>query len=108
MFKYKDYLIDAIILVVLALGLTFVSFLFVQPNIEFGILMRFIKAPVVILLNFLPIFSVLAILYCITKRFWTAFLIQTVLVIAMGITNVTKIYYRQEVFKVIDLSLIHI
>lgn len=105
MFKYKDYLIDAIILVVLALGLTFVSFLFVQPNIEFGILMRFIKAPVVILLNFLPIFSVLAILYCITKRFWTAFLIQTVLVIAMGITNVTKIYYRQEVFKVIDFTL---
>lgn len=103
---YKDYIIDIVLLFILALGLTLVSFIFVQPIMTFEVLFRFLKAPLVILLNFLPIFSVLLILYFITRRVWSAFLIGIILVIAMGITNVSKIFYRQEVFKVVDFNLI--
>lgn len=104
--RYKDYILDIILLLILAAGLTVVSFIFVQPNMNFEVLFRFLKAPLVLVLNFLPIFSVMLILYFITRRVWSAFLIGIVLVIAMGITNVSKIFYRQEVFKVVDFNLI--
>lgn len=104
--KYRDYIIDIIILLILAIGLTLVSFIFVQPNVSFELLFRFLKAPLVVVLNFLPIFAILLILYFMTGRVWSAFLIGIIAIIAMGITNVSKIFYRQEVFKVVDFTLI--
>ena len=58
-----------------------------------------------LLLNFLPILLIILILLFATKRLWISFSLTSVLVFIIGIINKTKLYYRDDVFKIEDITL---
>lgn len=57
-------------------------------------------------LNFIPIFILILFFLALTKRLWVSFGISSFFVFAIGITNKTKLAYRDDVFKFEDLTLI--
>lgn len=105
--KLKNLILDLILLTILAFALTLISFLFVEPDMDRELFIKFINNKAVFKYNFLPILALLYLLYFFVGRFWFSFLIGSSAVILMGVTNVSKIFYREETFNMLDMTLIY-
>ena len=60
----------------------------------------------VIILNVVPIFSFLLIFYLLTKRLWTSYGINFIIISILGLINQNKLIYRDDVLKLEDFSLV--
>lgn len=105
--KFKNLILDLFLLTILAIGLTLVSFLFVEPDMDRELFMKFISNKAIFKYNFLPILALLYLLYFLVGRFWFSFLIGSSVIVLMGVTNVSKIFYREETFNMLDMTLIY-
>ena len=62
--------------------------------------------PLLILFNFIPIFLVMLLFYCIFLRIWVSFLLTDIILCVMLFVNHYKVMFRSESFKFIDVALL--
>lgn len=61
--------------------------------------------PLLILFNFIPVFLIMLLFYCIFSKIWVSFLITDIILSVMLFVNHYKVLYRSEPFKFIDIAL---
>lgn len=99
-------LIFCLIPILLSILLVLISFQFTSIYIDKQMILNFLHEPKLIALNALPILLLLCILLLITKRLWLSFGFTSFLLIMLGISNKTKLFYRDDVLKFEDILLI--
>lgn len=101
----KNTILSILIILILSLFLTVFSFYFVDLDMDLFFVAPYIENINILALNFLPIFVFMILVFSLTKKLSISFLLSSLLTVAMGITNLTKIFYRDEPFKFQDLIL---
>lgn len=111
--SYKDNKINLVlkklcrylIPIILSILLLLISFTFTTVYLDTIMIGNYLNDTKLLLLNFLPILLIILILLFATKRLWISFSLTSVLVFIIGIINKTKLYYRDDVFKIEDITL---
>ena len=99
--KLFRYLIPIILSILLLL----ISFTFTTAYLDTIMLGNYLNDTKLLLLNLLPILLIILILLFATKRLWISFSLTSVLAFIIEIINKTKLYYRDDVFKIEDITL---
>ncbi len=86
--------------------LLLISFTFTTVYLDTQMITSYLHSGLLLFLNYLPILICLVIILLLTKKVWVSFSVTSLLIIIMGIVNKTKLYYRDDVFKFEDLTLI--
>ena len=104
--KILKIIFIAIAILLLASLLLLISFTFTTVYLDKVMLERYLNDKTLLWLNILPIILGILLLFFLTKRLWLSFSITSLIIFIIGIVNKTKLYYRDDVFKFEDLSLI--
>lgn len=86
--------------------LTLISFSFATGYLDLELIKSYFRSSQLLILNFLPIFMVMALAYGLTNRLGLSFLLTSGLVVVGGLANRAKIIYRDDPLVMADLSLI--
>lgn len=106
MWEYrKNTIASVLIILILSLFLTVFSFYFVELDMDSIFVLPYVENINLLILNFLPIFVFMILTFSLTKKLSISFSLSAIILTAMGITNITKIFYRDEPFKFQDLIL---
>ena len=90
--------------IVLSILLLLISFTFTTVYLDTSMINNYLNEPKLLMLNLFPILLVILIFLFLTKRLWLSFGIASFFVFLIGIINKTKLYYRDDVFKIEDIS----
>lgn len=104
--KFKNLTTSFLLILILSFLLAGVSFFFVDVDYNFNDIKPFLENTKLFVLNFLPILITMLVLFSVTGKLSASFLITTVAVFAIGITNTTKLVYRDEPFRFADIFLV--
>lgn len=99
----KTVLQTALALFLASFGLLLICLLIGTYDFYPSRLFAYFKAPLILLMNWLPIVLLLTILYFATNRVWIASLITSVFFLALSIINYFKVALRGEPLVVDDL-----
>ena len=91
--------------IILSLLLLLISFTFTTVYLDTVMISNYLSDIKLLILNLFPILLIILILLFATKRLWLSFSLTSALVFIIGIINKTKLYYRDDVFKVEDITL---
>lgn len=105
--KRKKYLknIQLITILLLSLILTCISFCYTNHIVDLDMIKSYFEIRL-FTMNFLIIFLFMILLFVLFKRVHVAFLINSFLIMCLGIANQTKILYRDDIVKFEDLFLL--
>ena len=103
--KRNKLLVNLVIILILSIILTCISFCFSFANLDLRIYITYFE-PKLFFINFLPIFLIILLLTFILRRVNVSFLITSVFIMLLGISNQTKALYRDDVVKFEDLTLL--
>ena len=78
----------------LAIGMFDISFFF-----------GYFRRPILFLLNYIPVFLFLTVLYCVFNRQWLAYLVASAFVLGASAGNFYKLKFRSEPFTFADVAL---
>lgn len=104
--KILNILIKYLIPVFLAFILLLITFEFTTVYLDTTMISNYLHEPQLLLLNIFPILLLLYFLLFLTKRLWISFSITSIIIFLMGIANKTKLYYRDDVMKFEDITLL--
>lgn len=96
---------NSLIIILISLLLTIISFCYTNKSLDITIYKSYFELKLFIL-NFTPILLMVILLSIITKRVHISFLINSVLILILGIANQTKVLYRDDVVKFEDILLL--
>ena len=71
---------------------------------DWGTFFGYFRHPLIFLLNWIPIFLLQLLLYCLVSRQWFAYLLSAVLILVPSVGNFFKIKFRDEPFTFRDMS----
>lgn len=103
--KRNKLLVNLVIILILSIILTCISFCFTFANLDLRIYITYFE-PKLFFINFLPVFLIILLLTFILRRVNVSFLITSVFIMLLGISNQTKALYRDDVVKFEDLTLL--
>lgn len=103
--KLNIKLLKLLVLIIISLFLTCLSFCYTNKLLDIEMYLSYFE-PKLFLLNFIPIFLLITLIYFITKRMHISFLFNSILILLLGVTNQTKILYRDDVVKFSDIMLL--
>lgn len=112
--QYKETKIDKffslikipLLMLILCFMLLLISFTFTTVYLDVNFIKSYLSSPLLLLLNLIPILIVLILGLIIFKRLWLSFGFTSILVFILGIVNKTKLYYRDDVLKFEDVTLL--
>lgn len=96
---------NSLIIILISLLLTIISFCYTNKSLDITIYKSYFELKLFIL-NFTPILLMVILLSIITKRVHISFLINSVLILILGIANQTKVLYRDDAVKFEDILLL--
>ncbi len=99
---HRNICLNTIVLLLLALFITLVSFFYTHSVFQFNYLKLYLE-PKLFFMNFIPIFFLLVIFYFLTSKVSISFLTTSFSILLLGIANQTKLVYRDDVAKFEDL-----
>lgn len=102
--KRKAY--DISLLVILSFVLTLASFLFIDQVVDFSIPFKLLKSPLILLMNFIPIFILMVLMYFVFASVGGAFISVGAIIFIMGIANQNKLFYRDDNLRITDIVLL--
>lgn len=97
--------INSLLIVLISLLLTVISFCYTNKSLDITMYKSYFEFKL-FMLNFLPILLMVILFSIITKRIHISFLINSVLILILGIANQTKVLYRDDVVKFEDILLL--
>lgn len=104
--RYIEGVISLLIIIVLSFLVMTLTFVFSSATWNLPLFHSYFNSGLLLIMNFIPIFLVMLILYFITNRLWISFSITSLLFVIMSIVNKFKLYFRDEPFWFIDIKLI--
>lgn len=102
----KNLFLDILILLIISLIGVFISFIFTIPNIDKNLMYLYLQNKEIVFLNLIPILLLNFTLYFISGKLWLSTFISSIILLAMGVINISKLNYRYENIRFADLSLI--
>lgn len=112
LFRFKNKKIQGIftfiILVLLSFLITCITLMFSTAtwDLSMPLFRSYFKSPLLLLMNFIPIFLLMAVFYLALNRMWLSFLISSLLFVIMSFVNKSKLTFRDDPFSFIDIKLI--
>lgn len=103
--KTNQIFINLIYIVVISILLTCMSFFYTFPKLNIDVLTSYFS-PKLFILNFLPVLFFMTLLLLIFKKVHISAIISSFLILGFGIANQTKLLYRDDIVKFIDLTLL--
>jgi len=100
----KSYLVNILVVILLSLVTSVIGVL-LSDVVDIGNVRRYINAPLLFLLNMLPLTILMLLLYHISSRHWVAFGVGGGLYIIMHIINRFMMELREEPFTPADIVL---
>ncbi len=100
----KNPLVSILILVILSIMLSCMGFL-ISSVFSIDVLVRFIKSPMIFLMNTLPLVILMLFIYFLTSRIWTSYFISGIFFLIIQYVNRFKIQLRHEPFVPADILL---
>lgn len=97
--------INSLLIVLISLLLTVISFCYTNKSLDITMYKSYFEFKL-FMLNFMPILLMVILFSIITKRIHISFLINSVLILILGIANQTKVLYRDDVVKFEDILLL--
>ncbi len=105
--KRNEFFYHTLLLIIsLSLLITFIVLYYSPTEINPEIYAGFLKSPLVILMNFLPIFFFFFIIFLLFNEMWLAFLLSSSFFIGLSLINKYKMMYRDEALYMKDISLV--
>lgn len=98
-------LLNHIYVVIISFLLTCMSFFYTFPTLNLRILISYFS-PKLFILNFLPVLFLVTLLFYLFKRLHISLFITSFLILGLGIANQTKLLYRDDIVKFVDLTLL--
>ncbi len=110
LFRFKNKYLEKAFVMVIIVALSFlvmtITFVFSSATWNMNLFISYFKSELLLLMNFIPIFIFMAVLYLIFNRMWLSFLLTSFFFVLMSMANKFKLYYRDEPFWFIDIRLI--
>ena len=104
--KVNDNIKNLVLVFFLSILLTIISFFYTRSLFEFDDFFKSYFSPLLFLLNFLPIFLLMLSLSIVFKRTHISLIINSILILVLGISNQTKLLYRDDIVKFEDISIV--
>ena len=111
-FKFKNKKLEGLFVLFIIISLSFVitsitlMFSTATWNLEMPLFRSYFKSPLLLFMNFLPIFLLMIILYLALNKLWLSFLISSSLFVIMSFVNKFKLTFRDDPFSFIDVKLV--
>ncbi len=106
--KEKTSLVKPLLLMVLLGGVLLVISLTLSTGIFNSEIFRsYFKSPKLLMLNFIPIFIFMLVLYLVSNRLSLSFVLTSIVIIVGGVGNRAKIMYRDDPLVMMDLKLLN-
>ncbi len=102
----KNRIFNTTLLILVALLCTISSMYIGTLNYSEGIFISSFKEPLILLINFIPVFLLLVFILLLTKSFSFSTIFTFVLVNSLAFINYLKVLYRMEPLKYSDKSLV--
>ena len=104
----SETLLSLLLIFIFSLILTCASFLYTTSELNINSLKMILSyfEPHLFILNFLPIFVLMLLIYFLTKKVHVSWLCTSLLIFIWGVANQTKVFYRDDVIKFEDLMLL--
>lgn len=102
----KEKALFLFLIISLALFITFINFAFSLPVTEWKNIISYFSQADVLLLNFLPIFLLLFLLYFVFGKIAASFFISSITITVLSFINKVKLGFREEPFWFNDIKLI--
>lgn len=103
--KLNMKIIKLLVLIFISFFLTCLSFCYTNKSLDMAMYFSYFE-PRLFLLNFIPIFLFVTLLYFVTKRVHVSFLLNSILILVFGVANQTKLLYRDDVIEFSDIMLL--
>lgn len=95
-----------LIMIILSVLIMVVTFAFSSAMLNVPLFKSYFQGPMLMLMNFIPIFLFMAFTYLISNRLWVGFSLTSLLFVTMGIVNKFKLTYRDDPFTFMDIKLV--
>ncbi|NMB97222.1 MAG: sulfatase-like hydrolase/transferase [Clostridiaceae bacterium] len=108
-FHLKDFfkgLLILISLIVFSFLIETVTFSFSSAPLNIALFKSYFRGPLLLLMNFIPIFIMMSFIYLISNRIWVGFSVTCLIFFAMSLVNKFKLMYRDDPFVFADLRLV--
>lgn len=92
-------------IIILSLIITTITFLFSRSVSDLRYLSIYCREGLLVLMNFIPVFILMAFVYLISNRLWISFIVNSFVFVTMSLVNKFKLTYRDDPFTFIDLKL---
>ncbi len=110
LFRFKNKYLEKAFVMIIISALSFllmtITFIFSSAMWNMDLFISYFKSELLLLMNFIPIFIFMVVLYLIVNRLWISFLFSSFFFLLMSIANKFKLYYRDEPFWFMDIKLI--
>lgn len=104
--KVKKIFKRILLLIILSIFITLINFYFSTVKLNLIFFKNYITSLNTLILNFLPIFLIILIIYEFSDKIWFANLFTSMIIFLMGLGNKHKLMYRDEPFTFIDIKLL--
>ncbi len=104
--QLKKLLWNLLLLAGLALVITIFTFIFATIHIRYDLLAAILQDPVLVFMNWFPIFLLMVFCYGISGRSASAFFITAFIIFVVAMINYFKLLFRDEPFQISDIILI--
>ena len=102
----KRRVYDILLMALLSFVLTLASFLFIDQVVDFSIPFKLLRSPLILLMNFIPIFILMVLMYFVFASVGGAFLSVGAIIFIMGLANQNKLFYRDDNLRITDIVLV--
>lgn len=110
MFQFKNKRLEKLFTFFILFSLSFlimsITFVFSSSTWNMPMFISYFKSPKLMLMNFIPIFLFMTIIYLLSNRLWVGFLSSWLLFVTMSIVNRFKLTFRDDPFSFVDITLI--
>lgn len=104
---FSNFIFNFVLLTLSACVICFVTLLLATGTFGDELFFDYFKYPLLLLLNFLPIFLLAAVGFCLTNRVWAGFLVSAAVFVTGAIGNYYKLKFRSDPFMFSDMTAIH-
>lgn len=104
--KFLASLVRTFFILLASLFLTLLSFLATDENISKTLFLGYFSQVQVFFINYLLVLTLVLIFSFLTRRIDLGFFISFVLILVLGLANVTKLNYRLQMLRLSDLFLL--
>ncbi len=101
----NENFIKFLVIIAVSFLLTLISFCFTNYLLDMKMIISYFE-PLLFILNFLIVLLLVLFFSVLTKRIHISFLINSALIIILGIANQTKLMFRDDIVKFEDLTII--